>query len=107
MQLPVKPFGPTDMQSFYFSNGHSVLFLYILKLQNNTHTFYGESCAAQTQEEAGPKAETVKATSLKRKTDAGPHSSGRKAWPTPESKRNLCLLHVCSGNLHIQPAPKR
>ena len=73
MLLPVKPFGPMDMELFYFSNEHSVLFLYILKLQNNIHMFYGESYAVQTQKEAGPKVETVKSTSFKRKTDTDGH----------------------------------
>lgn len=59
--------------------------------------FYGESYAVQTQKEAGPKVEAVKATSLKRKTDTR---------PTPKSKRNLCLLHAHSGGLQIPPTPK-
>lgn len=68
--------------------------------------FSGESYAVQIQKEAGIKVETVKATSLKTKTDTGPHSAGRKSWPTPEFKRNLHVLHACSGGLHIPHAPK-
>lgn len=65
MLSPVKPFVSMDMQSFSFSNGHSVLCF--LQLQNNSHVFCGESYAIHTQKEAGPKVETVKATSFKKK----------------------------------------